>query len=456
MYAKRPFPIYVADNLHSLREIPMHIGINLPRRGDREGDAPMSAVRPGYKQTEVGVIPEEWGVEPLGRFMAFQNGFNADKAAYGRGTPFINVLEVITKTHLSPADIPGRVVVDAAALATFEVRRGDILFNRTSETQEEVALAAAYCSDEPVVFGGFVIRGRPDLRRLLGAYGGYGFRSPAVRAQLVARGQGAVRANVGQGDLRKVLAPLPPLPEQQAIAGALGDADALIEALEALIAKKRVLKQGAMQDLLTGQRRLPGFQGEWETKRIREMTACTSGGTPSTQVADFWGGDIPWMSSGELHLRQVWEVAGRITEVGLQNSAAKLIPANCVLIGLAGQGKTRGTVAINRIPLTTNQSIAAILPSPSYSPEFLYHNLFARYDELREISSGDGGRGGLNLTLIGLLEVPIPTLDEQRAIAAVLCDMDAGIAALEARLARTRDVKQGMMQALLTGEIRLV
>lgn len=244
--------------------------------------------------------------------------------------------------------------------------------------------------------------------------------------------------------------------EQQAIAEALGDADALTEALEALIAKKRDIKQGAMHDLFTGQRRLPGFQGEWGLKRIREVTTCTSGGTPATSMSSFWGGDIPWMSSGELHLRQVWNVAGRITELGLQKSSAKLIPANCVLIGLAGQGKTRGTVAINRIPLTTNQSIAAILPSQNFVPDYLYHNLFSRYDELREISSGDGGRGGLNLTLIGLLEVPIPTLDEQRAIAAVLSDMDAEIAALEDKLAKAWTVKQGMMQALLTGEIRLV
>lgn len=246
------------------------------------------------------------------------------------------------------------------------------------------------------------------------------------------------------------------LAEQRAIAGALTDADALIDSLEQLLAKKRQIKQGAMQELLTGKRRLPGFSGEWETTRIGDFTDCTAGGTPSTSVDGFWGGHIPWMSSGELHLKRVMDVDGRITEDGLKNSSTKWIPEYCVLIGLAGQGKTRGTVAMNLIPLCTNQSIAAIFPSETYVQEFLYHNLDFRYDELRELSAGDGGRGGLNLKIIRSLVVPKPSLDEQRAIAQVLSDMDADIAETEARLTKARDLKQAMAQALLTGRVRLV
>jgi len=106
------------------------------------------------------------------------------------------------------------------------------------------------------------------------------------------------------------------------------------------------------------------------------------------------------MNSGELHLKRVLDVEGRITEYGLKNSATKLIPEKCVLIGLAGQGKTRGTVALNMVQLCTNQSIAAIIPCEEVSSDYLYHNLDMRYKELRSISTGEGGRGGLNLTLI--------------------------------------------------------
>lgn len=249
--------------------------------------------------------------------------------------------------------------------------------------------------------------------------------------------------------------PFPLLPEQSAIATALSDVDALLSSLDALIAKKRDIKQSAIQQLLTGKTRLPGFEGEWEVKKVGEFTDCTAGGTPSTFRDDFWGGDIRWMNSGELNFRRVYEVEGRITEAGLINSSTKLIPPGCVLIGLAGQGRTRGTVAMNYVELCTNQSIAAIFPNPSFSTEYLYQNLDSRYEELRGLSSG-GGRGGLNLTLIKGLDIPFPSIAEQTAIAEVLSDMDAELTALEARRDKTRLLKQGMMQELLTGKTRLV
>ena len=125
-------------------------------------------------------------------------------------------------------------------------------------------------------------------------------------------------------------------------------------------------------------------------------------------------------------------------------------------MGLAGQGKTRATVAINQVEVSTNQSIAAIFPNESFAPEYLYHNLDFRYDELRELSAGDGGRGGLNLSLIRSIEVPFPGIDEQYAIADILSDMDEEIDSLERRRTKTRAIKQGMMQELLTGRTRLI
>src|SRR5262249_36825675 len=179
--------------------------------------------------------------------------------------------------------------------------------------------------------------------------------------------------------VKPLVFPLPGIDEQHAIAEALSDVDGLLGGLDRLIAKKRDLKQAAMQQLLTGQTRLPGFHGEWKVKKIGEFTDCTAGGTPSTGVPAYWGGTIRWMSSGELNLKRVEEVEGRITEAGLHNSSTKLIPKRCVLIGLAGQGKTRGTVAINFVELCTNQSIAAVFPNPAFVPEYLYFNLDSRY-----------------------------------------------------------------------------
>lgn len=194
---------------------------------------------------------------------------------------------------------------------------------------------------------------------------------------------------------------------------------------------------------------------DWQTRRIDSFTSCTSGGTPSTLVAEYWGGPIRWMSSGELNLKRVREVDGRITEAGLHNSSTKMVPAKCVLIGLAGQGKTRGTAAMNFVELCTNQSIAAILPSKSHDSAFLYYVLDTKYEELRGLSDGGGGRGGLNLSIIKAIQVTLPGINEQKAIAEALSDVDALTDSLEALLTKKRNIKTGAMQELLTGRTRL-
>lgn len=129
---------------------------------------------------------------------------------------------------------------------------------------------------------------------------------------------------------------------------------------------------------------------DWDLKKVGEFADVTAGGTPSTFNSTYWNGNIRWMNSGELNLKKIFEVDGRITESGLKNSSTQMLPSKCVLIGLAGQRKTRGTVAINYVKLCTNQSICAVIPNDSFIPEYLYHNLDSRYNELRKLSTGEG------------------------------------------------------------------
>jgi len=196
--------------------------------------------------------------------------------------------------------------------------------------------------------------------------------------------------------------------------------------------------------------------GDWEVKRIGKMTKTLAGGTPSTSKQEYWGGEIKWMSSGELNLKRVFDVEGRITQLGLKSSSTRLIPPKCILIGLAGQGKTRGTVAMNMVELCTNQSVAAILPSEEFNVEYLYHNLDFRYEELRQLSTGDGGRGGLNLNIINSVQIPLPPLPEQKAIAQVLSTSDAAVHTTEKLIAQKELRKKWLMQQLLTGKKRLM
>ena len=146
-------------------------------------------------------------------------------------------------------------------------------------------------------------------------------------------------------------------------------------------------------------------------EELKISSIYIGGGTPSTLKQEYWNGNIKWMSSGELNLKFIYDVQGRITDLGLKNSSTKIIPEQCILIGLAGQGKTRGTVAINFIELCTNQSVAAILPNfECFKPMFLYYNLDNRYEELRSLSTGSSGRGGLNLNILKNISSLFPIL----------------------------------------------
>jgi len=194
---------------------------------------------------------------------------------------------------------------------------------------------------------------------------------------------------------------------------------------------------------------------DWEVNHVGEINDVKAGGTPSTFIKEYWNGSIRWMSSGELNNKRINDVEGRITELGLKNSSASIIPINSVLIGLAGQGKTRGTVAINYVELCTNQSIASIYPNKNVSHEFMYQYLDSQYEQIRKLSYGEGGRGGLNLRIIKSIKVPIPPLPEQKAIATALSDIDDLINSLSKLIEKKKNIKQGAMQELLTGKKRL-
>ena len=195
--------------------------------------------------------------------------------------------------------------------------------------------------------------------------------------------------------------------------------------------------------------RFPGFEGEWDKLKVRDFTRVVARATPATDKKEYWGGVIRWMNSGELNLKRVYEVQGRITQLGYDKTSTKIIPPHSVLIGLAGQGKTRGTAAMNYVELCTNQSIASILPSDSFYSEFLYQNVESRYKELRDISSGDGGRGGLNLQMIYNLYIPHCSMQEQKKIGDFLYLLDQRIAIQNKVIEDLKKLKTALEERML-------
>ena len=187
----------------------------------------------------------------------------------------------------------------------------------------------------------------------------------------------------------------------------------------------------------------------WEEKAIREFAQCVAGATPSTKVEEYWqDGTIPWMSSGEVNKGLIFDTDAKITQFGYDNTSTKMVPAETVVIALAGQGKTRGMVALTKIELCTNQSLCSIITDGSVYPGYLYQYLITQYQNLRKVSSGDGTRGGLNLQLVGDYMVLIPCLEEQRLIADFLSDFDEAISAAKKELELWKELKKGLLQQM--------
>ena len=195
--------------------------------------------------------------------------------------------------------------------------------------------------------------------------------------------------------------------------------------------------------------RFSGFTDTWEQREVSNVAMISTGGTPSTAINEYWNPkQVPWLSSGEVHKKYITYTDDKISNEGLNHSSARMIKQNSVLIALAGQGKTRGTVAINRISLSTNQSIAAMTFAPDICPEFVFSNLESRYDELRKVSSGDGTRGGLNKQLVSEIQIPYTSLNEQRKIGQFFTHLDRLITLHQRKYDKLTKVKKAMLEKM--------
>lgn len=282
------------------------------------------------------------------------------------------------------------------------------------------------------------------------------FESNIVQEQVRGRSNATIN-QITKKDFQSIRVTVPDKPEQEEIARTLSQFDTYIDDLTELIEKKRGIRDGALDDLTAGRTRMEGFCGERKEYTISDITRTViTGGTPSTARQEYYGGNIPWLSSTEIHQKRIKKPTTYITDLGLQNSSAKIAPERSVLIALAGQGKTRGTAAYLTRPMALNQSLAALVTNEKCNPEFLYYLIESMYLSLRELSSGDGGRGGLNKKLIKGVTVTIPVdVAEQEAIADTLTAMDEEIEELEIERDKIIQIREGAMDDLLTGRVRL-
>ena len=272
-----------------------------------------------------------------------------------------------------------------------------------------------------------------------------------IKEKLNDLASGSTFKEVTKRTLLNIEIPLPPLSEQRAIAEVLSDVDGLLNALDALIAKKLAIKQATMQQLLTGKTRLPGFSDAWETRRVSEFGDIVTGETPNIRNRALWDGAYPWITPTDITSNRDMTASERmITQKGL-NSIRRTLPPNTVLVTcIASIGKN----AILKTTGSCNQQINAVVPNAAHNVEFLYY-LFEYNSSYLLANAGVTATPIISKSIFSEFVFQVPSLEEQRSIASILSDIDAEIAALEQRRDKTRAIKQGMMQQLLTGRVRL-
>ena len=397
-------------------------------------------VKPGYKQTEVGVIPEDWEVRCVGDAFEVCNYLREPISEWVRNEMFGSY------PYYGPTGIQGWIN-EYRVEGKFALIGEDGDHFLKWQTQPMTLLVQGRFN---VNNHAHLVRGRRNLTEWF-----YWFFSNRDVSTYLTR-QGAGRFKLTKAALLAIPCALPPTKvEQQAIAGALNDADALIGALEQFVAKKWQIKQGAMQELLTGQKRLPGYTGEWVAKRLGKLASIQRGASPRPIDSQIWfdeNSSVGWVRISDVTKSGMYlrETTQRLSDLGVQNS--RLVNCGSLIMSICA---TVGRPIITAIETCIHDGFV-VFDGLRADKIFLYYSL-SWIEKVWSRHGQTGSQMNLNTGLINRTEILLPpTVAEQSAIAAILSDMDAEIAALEAKLAKARQIKQGMMQELLTGRIRLV
>lgn len=411
------------------------------------------------------MIPEDWDAVRVGDMFTFKNGLNKAKQFFGRGTPIVNYMDVFGRPVLRTESLDGRVTLSSRELSAYEVRRGDVFFTRTSETVQEIGVAAVML-DEPAhtVYSGFVLRARPTTDDLDDLFKAYCFSPHYFRRQVMARATYTTRALTNGRSLSSSFLALPPKAEQRAIAAALNDVDALLDGLGRLIAKKRELKQAVVQQLLTGKTRLLGFDGEWEVRRLGDHVKFLRNGVNS-RAELLPEGNVRYLHYGDIHgcahafitpqgLPALPEVkASRLDRLEdgdvIFADASEDLSGICKSVELRGAADCKVVSGLHTIAARFDKSVLAdgFKGLLQFCPAFSSH--------LRRLAAGTKVYS-TNRAHIASVVMRLPSVGEQTAIAAVLSDMDAELSALELRRDKAGAFRQAMMQVLLSGRVRLV
>jgi type I restriction enzyme S subunit len=401
----------------------------------------------------VGVIPEDWEVKAIGEIADVKTGpFGStlhERDYVADGTPIITV-EHLGELGVEHFNLPMVSNTDRNRLRSYSLKTGDLVFSRVGSIDRNALIRK---TEDGWLFSGRLLRVRVKRASIITPeYLTYHFHSEPFKQRVREIAVGQTMPSLNTQLLKSVVTIVPTESEQRAISTVLSDTDALIESLDRLIAKKQDVKQATMQQLLTGKTRLPGFSGEWEVKRLGEVFAISAGSSKSAYISaegDYWICDMGSVSTeGQLIVSKRTSYRGDFLLAG-----DLIMPKDDI-----GGGKIIGKVGhIDQDDTYILGDHVYCLRAREGDSRFLTYriNSYETNSALRKKVIGSA-QLGLGRKSVEEQEILFPSPTEQTAIATILSDLDAEIAALEARRDKTRALKQGMMQELLTGKTRLV
>ena len=412
----------------------------------------------GYKQTQVGMIPENWKVRKLKECCSrITVGFvGTCEPFYTRESDGVLLLRTgnLQDDGIELTDVKYVTRGFHATNRKSQVNQGDILIARHGDFGSAV-LVPSWINDVNALN---IVIIRTDDKLLLGSFAAYSINSDAVKRQAQGKAAGSTQVVINTGEIADLVLSVPVVPEQRAIAEVLSDADTLIKSLGQLIAKKRQIKKGAMQELLTGKRRLPGFRCNWKVRVLSDLGRFTKGkGIRKDAVV---GDGVPCIRYGEIYTRHndfVREFYSFIPQSITQQSQ-RLRTGDLLF---AGSGETAEEIGKCVAILGEEEAYAGgdiVIFTPS-GQDSMYLGYLMNHVSI-SVQKAKMGQGDavvhISARNLGQLQLCVPPLQEQTAIATILSDMDTEITALERKLTKARMIKQGMMQELLTGKVRLI
>jgi type I restriction enzyme S subunit len=414
-------------------------------------------VAPNSFKNDLPALPNEWSWQPIGECFDFKNGLNKAKHFFGYGKPIINYMDVFAFSGIYASQIRGKVDVDANEMRSFEVKKGDVLFTRTSETVDEVGISCAVLDEvTDTVFSGFVLRGRPKNNKLNDLFKKYVFSSASVRKQITSKATYTTRALTNGRVLSNILIPVPDCEkEQQAIAEALSDADALIATLEKIIEKQQKIFSHSLKALNFESYSFYGIGGRFIRKKLCELSEIVGGyAFPSASYSHQGEWNIVTISA----IQDGYFAASELNKIKSHPSnlsAEQILKENDLLITLTGNVGRVAKVPKGKFLL--NQRVAKLIPN-KIEADFLYYSLRSEHfiKHLNDEAVG-GAQGNISNKDILDYEIFIPNITGDMArILAYLREIDQLITAYSLELDKAKKIKAGMMQELLTGRTRLI